>query len=631
MAITARRKILNTGTNKYQSAVRQMQRAIYSDNVYVSLNGNTITTDVRNDLENLNSFWMTSCFMQRVVRDNYRLCFRRRNWQKTNIYDRYDSQQEPQEQNCFAFDTTIGNGVLFLCVGNNEYNRSDIRTGSVYKPSTGYTNVNDLPSKVIELDDGYSWIALGQSDTRFTDSNWISLEIRDGISFFGNDQGTYVNDGVSLADFKTAICSPFNAGESGAAGFYPALNAYDQTSASEVASGDILYSIGNIERYDVFTMQQALKISGVNSQIRFVTGSTTGATASLPSSTTITSLYEQIANSPFTTSSPVGWYNEHVNGWGKKEGSVEMIYLDMTDITADDLVVVSSSKPLISVKGNGTSPSAEFILSKLKEGIWEIRGVKISSNLATGEREVGSGNTHVEFVVTNTDNNSLFEDALRALITPYGGLLKEENLYGPIIPINAFMISVTINESDIVNVLASDAANLPAPSTFDSYALIVDAKNESNSRELGLDLPPNKIEFIDQMFAAELTPVSGGVDFSTGAKIYEALPSTDTKIPRGELIGIVQTVENPTPISGAAYVSWSTALPNKFGDTATFYIGSGSTFKLWTQTTTTKSLDAEPLSGTLIHIGESNFDINRSFTTDTGSEKRISIKYITRV
>ena len=344
--VSAVRKILNTGTNKYMSAFRQMQRAIYSDNVYVSLNANTITTDVRNDLENLNAFWMTSCFMQRVVRDDYRLCFRRRDWQKSNIYDRYDPCKDPQEQNCYVFDSTIGGGVLFLCVGNNQYNRTDLKTASVYKPSTGYTRVNDLPSEVIELDDGYSWIALGQSDTRFTDSNWISLEIRDGISFFGSDEGAYVDDGVTLSDFKTAICAPHNAGTSGAAGFYPVANSYDQTTAAEIPAGNILHSIPNIKRFDAYTMQQSLKISGVDTQINFVAGTTTG-TGGLPSSRAMISLYEQIQNSPFTNSSPVGWYNEQINSWENKEGSVEMIWLDTTDLSLSDFTVTGASKPTI--------------------------------------------------------------------------------------------------------------------------------------------------------------------------------------------------------------------------------------------------------------------------------------------
>ena len=120
---TATRKILNTGTNKYESAFRQMQRAIYSDNVYISLNARTLTTTAKNDLENLNEFWMTSCFLHRVVRDNYRLCFPRRDWQKSTIYDRYNPQEPPQTQNAYVFDPTIGDGVLFLCVGNNEFNR----------------------------------------------------------------------------------------------------------------------------------------------------------------------------------------------------------------------------------------------------------------------------------------------------------------------------------------------------------------------------------------------------------------------------------------------------------------------------------------------------------------------------
>ena len=466
---TATRKILNTGTNKYESAFRQMQRAIYSDNVYISLNARTLTTTAKNDLENLNEFWMTSCFLHRVVRDNYRLCFPRRDWQKSTIYDRYNPQEPPQTQNAYVFDPTIGDGVLFLCVGNNEFNRTDIRTASVIRPSAGYTNVNDLPTDVIQQADGYSWIALAQSDNRFTDSNWISLEVRDGISFFGGDQQTYIDDGVTLGPFKTAICSPHDPGKTGAAGFYPVLNSYDQTTESEIDSGSVLYSVGNIERFDAFKMQQALKISGVDTKVQFVAGSTTGATGELPNTTSVISIEEQINNSPFSDSSPLGWYNKKIQGWKSKAGSVEMVYLDTAGLSASALIVDGITAPTVVAKGNGDSPTIEFITRKINESKTEIQGVKVSTDLATGSRIVGKDNTRIEFVVSNTGNDDAIENALRAFITPYNGLLTEENLYGTIVPVNSFMMSTQIPESDITGELDFSVGNITGPTSFDSY------------------------------------------------------------------------------------------------------------------------------------------------------------------
>ena len=280
--VTAIRKILNTGTNKFENAVNQMEELIYSSNQYISLNSNTFTDVPQNDLKSLNDFWLSACYFQRVTRDDYRLCFPRKDWQKSTVYARYDSFSGPETQNCFVFDPTIGDGVLFLCVGNNSSNRTDIATASVYKPSTGYTSVADLPTAVIEQEDGYSWIALAQSDNRFTDSNWITLEVRDRINFFAADQGNFVNDGLTLGPFKTAVCDPFQPLGTGAAKFYGVENYYNQTTETEIASGSVLYQFGDIQRYDVFKLQQSLRMSGINTQIRFGgTGSTLG---DLPSS-----------------------------------------------------------------------------------------------------------------------------------------------------------------------------------------------------------------------------------------------------------------------------------------------------------------------------------------------------------
>ena len=622
--MAATRKILNTGTNKYQNALREMLRSIYSDNIYISLNANTLSSNVNNSLQSLNEFWMTSAFMQRVVRDNYRLCFPRNNWVKSTTFDRYTPHKDSSIQNSVIFDDKIGNGVLFLCVGNNQYNRTDIATASVYRPSEGYASVSDLPSEVITQADGYRWIALAQTDLRFTDSAWVSLEIRDGISFFGSDEGRYVDDGLTLANFKEAVCGGVSFGATGAANFYPVENSYHQTSSAEVSSGSILFNVQNIERFDVFSFQQALKLSGNNTQIRFDAGNSLGA---LPSTITPITIDEQITNSPFTVSSPLGWYNKKVMEWGLKAGSVEMVYLDPQagGLSQSDYLFTGTSAPTIVAHGNGESPTVEFITRKINDSTWEIHGVKISTNLSTNQRLVGKNNTVVEYEVTNTDNNGGFQNSIRDLITPYGGLLKEENLYGPIIPVNAFMLSANIENTDITTTLDYTAGNVSSPTAFDSYALVVDAKNSSDNRELGLDLPPNKTEFLDNLITADFTPSSGSLTVGAGDLIYEALPSVAEDAPVGQLIGIVQAGEQPVPLAAPRYLAFTASDPNKFGSGISVYIGSGTNFVLATQSSSSKDPDGRPRTGTIIHMGRANFDISG------GAQKRISIKYITRV
>ena len=625
--VTAVRKILNTGTNKFENAKNQMSELIYSGNQYVSLNSNTFTEIPQNDLESLNDFWLSACYFQRVVRDNYRLCFPRRDWQKSTIYDRYDSSKGPETQQCFIFDPTIGDGVLFLCVGNNSSNRTDIKTASVYKPSTGYTSVASLPAGVIEQADGYSWIALAQSDNRFTDSNWISLEVRDRLSFFGADQGNFVDDGVSLADFKTAVSTPYAPSGTGAAVFYGADNLYNQTSTTEITAGFALYQFDDIKRYDVFSLQQSLRAAGLNTQTRFGgTGSTLGT---LPATISPISIEAQIDGSPFSDSSPLGWYNNKVKQWTEKPGSVEMVYIDTVagGLKESDFTVSGVTAPSISARGNGTSPTIEFDLRKIRADTWFIKGVKVSKDLATNERLVGKDNTKVEFVVSNTNNNYGFENALKTLITPYDGLVKEKNLYGPIIPVNAFMTSVSIKESDVENTLRSGAFAGDTPTTFDSYALISEPTNFSNNRELGLDLPPNTTDKKSNLVYALLTFASGKRP-AVGSKLYAAEPAISTKtgetsLLRGKVIGVVQArnLLNAT----TADILFSTTDRAAFGTGLTIYVedGAGS----FSAVSTAKGdPDITAISGTITHIGNSAFQLS-----GTTADKRLSIKYITRV
>ena len=627
--VTAVRKILNTGTNKFENATNQMSELIYSGNQYVSLNSNTFTDVPQNDLESLNEFWLSACYFQRIVRDNYRLCFPRKDWQKSTIYDRYDSSKGPETQQCFIFDPTIGDGVLFLCVGNNSSNRTDIKTGSVYKPSTGYSSVASLPAGVIEQADGYSWIALAQSDNRFTDSNWISLEVRDRLSFFGDDEGRFVDDGVGLADFKTAVSSPYSPTGTGAAVFYGADNLYNQTSATEITAGFPLYQFDDIKRYDVFSLQQSLRAAGLNTQTRFGgTGSTLGT---LPATISPVSIEAQIDGSPFTDSSPLGWYNNKVKQWAEKPGSVEMVYIDTVagGLKESDFTVSGVTAPSISVKGNGTSPTVEFELKKLKEAMWFIKGVKISRDLATNERLVGKNNTKVEFVVSNTNNNYGFENALKSFITPYDGLVKEKNLYGPIVPVNAFMTSVTMKESDIETTLQHPTFSGSTPTSFDSYALISEPTNFSNNRELGLDLPPNTPDLKTNLIYATLVHASGKKP-NAGKKLYAAAAVSSVKIGnptklRGKVIGVIQSANEIS--STTSDILFTTTDRSAFSTGLTIFVEEADGSGTFSAVSTTKgNPDITALSGTITHIGNSAFQLS-----GTTADKRLSIKYITRV
>jgi len=627
--VTAIRKILNTGTNKFENAVNQMEELIYSSNQYISLNSNTFTDIPQNDLKSLNDFWLSACFFQRITRDDYRLCFPRKDWQKSTVYARYDSFSGPETQNCFIFDHTIGDGVLFLCVGNNSSNRTDVATASVYKPSTGYTSVADLPTAVIEQEDGYSWIALAQSDNRFTDSNWITLEVRDRINFFAADQGNFVDDGLTLDPFKTSVCDPFQPLGTGAAKFYGVENYFNQTTPSEITAGSVLYEFGDIKRYDVFKLQQALRMSGINTQIRFGgTGSTLG---DLPSTIAPTTLSAQIQGSPFSDSSPLGWYNEKANNWSNKAGSVEMVYIDTKagGLEDSDFTVAGVTAPNITAFGNGTAPTVEFDLTKIKEDVWYIRGVKIGKNLATNERLVGKNNTEVEYKVSDTNNNYGFENSLKSLITPYNGLLTEQNLYGPVIPVNAFMTSVTMKESDIQSTLRPGPYTGATPTSFDSYAIISEPTNKTNNRELGLDLPPNTQDLKSNLVYALLT-FSSGKRPSVGSKIYASAPNISTKggetsLLRGELIGLIQTVDIANTIPGPTTADVLFTTTNKPASGSTIFIeeSSGSFSAI---VTAKGDPDITALSGTITHIGNSNFTLS-----GTTADKRVSIKYITRV
>jgi hypothetical protein len=325
----------------------------------------------------------------------------------------------------------------------------------------------------------------------------------------------------------------------------------------------------------------------------------------------------------------LGWYNQKVQRWAEKAGSVEMVYLDPKagNLTASDFTVAGATAPSIEVLADGTPPSVEFDLKKLKEDVWYIKGVKISRDIVSSERVVGKDNTKIDFSVSNTNNNYGFANALKGFITPYNGLLTEQNLYGPIIPVSTFMTNIIMKESDISTTLRTGAFAGATPTSFDSYALISEPTSNSNNRELGLDLPPNTKDLKSNLVYALLTFASGKRP-AVGDKIFKTTPAIDVKtgettLLRGDVIGVVQATNLLSATTSD--ILFSTTNRSAFTTGSDVFIEDGASF-FEAQVTAKGDPDVKALSGTITHIGNSNFDLSGNT-----AEKRLSVKYITRV
>jgi len=199
-------------------------------------------------------------------------------------------------------------------------------------------------------------------------------------------------------------------------------------------------------------------------------------------------------------------------------------------------------------------------------------------------------------------------------------------LYGPIIPVNTFMTSVSIKESDIENTLQVGTYSGDTPTSFDSYALISEPTNNSNNRELGIDLPPNRKDLKSNLVYALLT--FSGVRPGPGDKIYATSPTVslktgETTLIRGKLIGIIQARKLIS--STKVDVLFATTNRELFTTGAKVFAVNGTT-SIECTVTAKGNPDIKTSSGTITHIGNSAFQLS-----GTTADKRLSIKYITRV
>jgi hypothetical protein len=616
---TGRANTLDTSGDKYGRVLDAIENRIFKKETFLSLNNNNPVTEKNQSLKSTNELLDSSIFMKKLPRNDKRGngafgCFGKKKWQAGVEYNMFDGDGDPSNQNCIAFDNELK--VTFLCLSNNKNNLKNKPVVSNIRPGSQFSNLKNLRehgANPIQTSDGYTWIALlPEAHPLIEDSSWSTMIIRE-IDFPQNSTGKFVDD--SLSDFKSAVSTPDTATTLGTVGFYAKQATFDPTDGTTVSAGSLLLSASRVKRYDVYQLWKGLtKGLGIETETRFISGESTTET-NLPSSITLTSLHDEI-ESAIDVNSPLGWYNHMVNLWKKKTGSVLSVTLDTSGLSDDFLRVTQI--PTISAVGNkGTNPTCEFIYRQINEQQYEIQGVKISTDIATGNLDVGSGNSNVKFTVNSGDTgkNSTLENRLSAILTPTDeSLLDETVLYNRLINIAGYMIAYKVPSSEINTTLS--VANSVTPLKFDSYSILENLTDDTNNFKLGSNTSENENQNISNLFDALVRRSGGGNTPISGMSVWKADKGTASSIIKTPPIGYIQSAKIKTGVNPDFFITF-TSKTGKIGTDFTFpsgqiYIGDSSGASLYTFQSATKKSTGAPSgsSANVLHVGTSNVDFS---------------------
>ena len=297
---------------------------------YTAHSTNTNTTYDRNIISNEISI------VKRIKRNDVVPVIQRVDWTSGTPYNYFNSKQGNVEDASYAYYALASNGIVYLCLSNNDKNRSDLslQVASTTEPAHSVG--------IQKYSDGYTWMALFKIDytlSKFLTSNWIPVPILENLF-------SEFNTGNSLNGLATDICGS-SAGVLGACCLYNKRKEYDPITSLEITGGNLFDCFSSIPCYRCKEISDALDKERV-----FIQGATC---ASCSATTEIQTLIEKIdANSGnYAKNSTIISQRNIQEDSETNDGRLLSAFIDLSGITPSDLITTEQN-PVVDLNNGGT-------------------------------------------------------------------------------------------------------------------------------------------------------------------------------------------------------------------------------------------------------------------------------------
>ena len=361
-------------------------------------------------------------------------------WQKNKIYVPYNDLGNSEGEQYYAYNSL--NGTVYLCLGNNSKNRTDLTKTSVSRLTP--THKVGIQS----YEDGYRWAALYNIDLslqKFVTSAQIP------VPNVVEDYNTYtVTSG--LDSLATQICGS-SAGNSGACCLYTTERKYDAGTKKYIAKNGLEQCIEGISCW------RCSEFAG-NMDLNYVFHKGLDCTS-------CTSTYTPTAKEDLILSTnPNPNSNNYIQASNIKAsknsiGKILLMTIDFSDLPIDQRIV-EKENPEITLTGDGYSFSGTLLTEKNTEYGIVATGVKIS--------QLGAGYSFVNGINIDVLNSERFTSRIKIVLDYSEGYASNiRDLLG------------STNLQYLIKVKDYDIANAVNQRTFTSYGLIQNIQDTSGN------------------------------------------------------------------------------------------------------------------------------------------------------
>ena len=487
-----------------------------------------VGSDVKNNVSNTNQssldLWKQSDFSVRVGQNSIFPVVPNIKWIQKRPYIPWSGTVE-NSGNYYVYNDQ--NNYVYLCISDNENNRTDLRGENV-------SNIRPTHTAGIQsYSDGYSWKPLYRitpSIERFITSKWIPV-----ISFELYDSDNQKTQLEQTQEF----CSDSTTATTGQCAIYAKipLSTDDDAGTIEYEKGD-LFSIA-----DSITCSDCYYLMKNNEKFVSVFYEDTETVAN---SIVIDDEYTKIGNlinqNQISTASPYYYLYQTNTNDTVEEGSIISAFIDLSDFTESQLIV-SQENPELNIISNSGSGGKIRLKTGLINNSYVIRGVEVVDR--------GSGYNDI----TVTIDSGILSNSINS---------------------TSLLSAISIN-LDTIDGLAFDPI-----SVLNTQHVMIDARLDKVTIENSGILLPNTVNFFGLVenpigiSGASTVPSGSNLNkkndyiFRTTAKVEVLNPGSSSLLPavneeydvsfldNGETITNTQTIiGGTTVISGPSYISYS--------------------------------------------------------------------------
>lgn len=459
--------------------------------------------------------WNKSDFSLKIGKNSLMPVVSNVKWTQKNPYISWSSTKE-NTGNYYAYNNQ--NGYVYLCVSDNEDNRSD---------KSGYSVSNNRPTHTngsVKYSDGYTWKVLYKitpSMERFVSAKWIPV-----ISF---DNFDYSSQATNL-EITQSFCGPSGTSQLGQCAIYAkkALSTDDDAGTTEYLIGDLFTVAENITCSDCHYF---MKDNG-EFLSKFYSDSET-----VPTTIQILDTYalvgDLIDSNQLSTASPYYFLYQINENDDLDEGSIVSAFINLSSFSNTQLIV-SQQNPELTVTSNSGSGGRIRLKTYIdSSGNNIIKGIELL--------DPGSGYKDLTLNISSSIlDPSLDVDQLLSAISVNFDTI-DGLAFDPVTVLNAqhVMIDARIEQKTI------EQAGIGIPDVLNFFALVEDPLGICGSSAVisGSNLNKNRDVIFRTTVKAAIYNSSSASLLPIPDEVYDAIVGTDDPLNDILVGGIVATNE----------------------------------------------------------------------------------------